>query len=168
MRKAFVIVAGVLLLAAVNWGIYSRERLLASGRVVMLELAPVDPRSLMQGDYMALRFDAANAAFGRARGRSDESADGRLVVVVDERGVGTYARLDDGTALAGNEARIRYRIRNGQPKLATNAYFFTEGQGNAYAKARYGEFRIAPDGEAILTRLRDEALSPLGGDAVAR
>ena len=61
MRKALVIAAGVLLLAAVNWGIYSRERLLASGRVVMLELAPVDPRSLMQGDYMALRFALAES-----------------------------------------------------------------------------------------------------------
>ena len=73
MRKTFVIAAGVLMLAAVNWGIYARERLLAGGRVVMLELAPVDPRSLMQGDYMALRFKAADDAFGRARGRSGES-----------------------------------------------------------------------------------------------
>ena len=168
MRKTFLIAAGVLMLAAVNWGIYSRERLLDSGRVVMLELAPVDPRSLMQGDYMALRFKAANDAFGPSRARSGESANGRLVVVVDERGVGAYARVDDGSALAANEARIRYRIRNGQPKLATNAYFFAEGQGNAYAKARYGELRVAPDGEAILTRLRDEALLPLGGDAIAR
>ena len=59
MRKTFVIAAGVLMLAAVNWGIYSRERLLAEGRVVMLELAPVDPRSLMQGDYMTLNFQLA-------------------------------------------------------------------------------------------------------------
>jgi len=162
MRKAIVIAAGVLLLAVVNWNIHARERLLVDGRVVLLELAPVDPRSLMQGDYMALRFKAANDAFGRVRVRSAEAADGRLVVAVDERGVGAYARLDDGSALAGNEARIRYRIRNGQPKLATNAFFFAEGHGSDYAKARYGEFRVAPDGEAILTRLRDEALLPLG------
>ena len=165
MRKAIVIAAGVLLLVIVNWSILARERLLVDGRVVLLELAPVDPRSLMQGDYMALRFKAANDAFGRARGRSEESADGRLVVAVDERGVGTYRRLDDGSPLADNEARIRYRIRNGQPKLATNAFFFAEGHGSDYAKARYGEFRVAPDGEAILTRLRDEALLPLGNSA---
>src|SRR5690606_6091689 len=29
------------------------------GQVVVLSLAPVDPRSLMQGDYMALRFAVA-------------------------------------------------------------------------------------------------------------
>jgi len=160
MRKAILIAAGVLLLAAANWTIYSREQLLADGRVVLLELAPVDPRSLMQGDYMALRFKVANDAFGRAP--TKEAADGRIVVAVDERNVGTFARLDDGTRLAEGEARVRYRIRNGQPKLATNAYFFPEGRGSDYAKARYGEFRIAPDGEAILTRLRDPALVALG------
>lgn len=160
MRKAILIAAGVLLLAAANWSIYMRERLLVDGRVVLLELAPVDPRSMMQGDYMALRFKVANDAFGRVR--TKEAADGRIVLAVDERGVGTFARLDDGTRLADGEARIRYRIRNSQPKLATNAFFFPEGRGGDYAKARYGEFRIATDGEAILTRLRDPSLIALG------
>src|SRR5690606_24984268 len=52
----------VLVLLVVNGGIYQRERILADGQPVMLALAPVDPRSLMQGDYMALRFAAANQA----------------------------------------------------------------------------------------------------------
>ncbi|MET0346848.1 MAG: GDYXXLXY domain-containing protein [Casimicrobiaceae bacterium] len=46
------------------------------------------------------------------------------------------------------------------PKLGTNAFFFEEGTGDRYAGARYGEFRVAPDGEAILTGLRDGALTP--------
>ena len=69
MRKAVVIAAGLLVLAAANWSILLRERLLTEGRVVLLELAPVDPRSLMQGDYMALRFKAANDALGEVRPR---------------------------------------------------------------------------------------------------
>ena len=47
-----------LVLAVANGSIWQREQLLGSGRVVILELAPVDPRSLMQGDYMALTFAA--------------------------------------------------------------------------------------------------------------
>ena len=81
---------------------------------------------------------------------------------MDERNVGTYARLDDGARPADGEARIRYRIRNGQAKIATNAFFFAEGRGGDYAKARYGEFRVGADGEAILTRLRDASLAELG------
>uniref|UniRef100_UPI00194032D6 GDYXXLXY domain-containing protein n=1 Tax=Bordetella pseudohinzii TaxID=1331258 RepID=UPI00194032D6 len=61
-RRAAVVLAGLaLVLAVCNITIYQREQLLAHGQVAILELAPVDPRSLMQGDYMALRFAAGTA-----------------------------------------------------------------------------------------------------------
>jgi uncharacterized membrane-anchored protein len=151
MRKIIVVLAGIVVLAAVNWGIFARERLLADGRVVLLELAPVDPRSLMQGDYMALRFKVANDAFGRG---ASERKDGHVVVQIGDDDVGVFVRFDEGTPLAPREARLRYRVRNGLPKFATNAYFFEEGHAADYGKARFGEFRVAPDGEAILTGLR--------------
>jgi|KBSSwiStaDraftv2_1062776.scaffolds.fasta_scaffold01092_16 uncharacterized membrane-anchored protein len=159
MRKTLVVLVGIVILSAVNWSIHARERLLVDGRVVLLELAPVDPRSLMQGDYMALRFKVADDAFGR--GTSDR-IDGAVIVQVGDGDVGTFARFDDGTPPAASEARLRYRVRNGFPKFATNAFFFEEGHANDYAKARFGEFRLAPDGESILTGLRDEARQPLG------
>ena len=62
MRKAVALIAGLAVLAFVNFGIYGRERLLTEGQVVLLRMAPVDPRSLMQGDYMRLNFEAADAA----------------------------------------------------------------------------------------------------------
>jgi uncharacterized membrane-anchored protein len=160
MRRWAVIVSTAVLLVVVNLGIASRERLLEDGRVVLLELAPVDPRSFMQGDYMALRFRVADGALAGAP--AERAADGRLVLAVDPRGVGTFRRLDTGASLAADEVLLRYRIRNGQPKIATNAFFFEEGRGNEYAKARYGEFRVAADGDAILTGLRDADLARLG------
>lgn len=160
MRKVVVAAAAVILLAVVNWVIHARETLVESGRVLYLELAPLDPRSLMQGDYMALRFRAAADAFGR---RPVEGVDdGRLVLAVDGRSVARFRRMDDDSALAADEALIRYRVRNKQPKLATNAFFFEEGRAADYAGAKYGEFRVAPDGTAILTRLRDANLNALG------
>jgi len=160
VRRWVVIVATLVLLVAVNLGIASRERLVEHGRVVLLELAPVDPRSLMQGDYMALRFRVADGASVGAQFL--QFADGRLVLAVDGRGIGTFQRLDTGAPLAAGEALLRYRIREGEVKLATNAFFFEEGRGDDYAKARYGEFRVAADGDAILTGLRDAELAPLG------
>ena len=56
MTKPLLLGGLVVILAAANWAIASRERLISSGEVVYLELAPVDPRSLMQGDYMSLRY----------------------------------------------------------------------------------------------------------------
>ncbi len=166
MRKAIVMLAGVALLVVVNATILSRERLIEGGRIALLELAPVDPRSLMQGDYMALQFKAARDGLGAGASRST-ALDGHLVLAQDARGVAAFRRLDDGGKLGPDEFRMRYRVRRGVPKLATNAWFFEEGHAGDFANARYGEFRVAPDGEAILTGLRDVELARLGNPARA-
>jgi uncharacterized membrane-anchored protein len=168
MRKAIVLIAGLLILAGVTAAISSKEHLLVSGRVVFLELAPVDPRSLMQGDYMALRFKAANDAFGFRRDQKSTLSDGRVVLAFDERGLATFKRLDSGSPLATDEVVMQYRIRDEKVKFATNAFFFQEGHAQDYAKARYGEFRVASSGECILTGLRDENLLQLGTQTVQR
>lgn len=160
MRKAIAILAGLAVLGAANWTIVARENHLADGAVVLLELAPIDPRSLMQGDYMALRFKLENDAFGR-RDREDLS-DGRIVVKLDARGVAAYVRLDGGEPLAAGERVLRYRVRDGKVKFATNAFFFQEGTARLYERARYGEFRASPGGELLLTHLRSEKLERLG------
>jgi uncharacterized membrane-anchored protein len=163
MRKAIAIAAGVVVLALANWTVAEREEQLADGRVVLLELAPVDPRSLMQGDYMALRFKAADDAFGRfAKVKDDVPVDGRIVVRIGERGVGSFVRRDAGGPLAAGEAALRYRIRDGRVKFATNAYFFQEGHARLYEAARYGEFRVAPNGEMLLTHMIGEKFERLG------
>lgn len=160
MRKAIAIVAGLIVLAFVNVSIFQRERLLEDGRIVLLELAPVDPRSLMQGDYMALRFQVVNSA-------GLPKTDGHLVLAVDERGVGSFVRLHRDEPLAEDEMLLRYRVRNEEVKLATNAFFFQEGQAELFESARYGEFRVDADGEAILTGLRDADLAKLGATSGA-
>lgn len=159
MRRLMVVVGGVIVLATVNLNIFQKEQILGSGRMVLLELAPVDPRSLMQGDYMALRFAVENPLSALP---PENLRDGRLVLTVDERGVGQFARFDSGDALASNEILIRYRIRGGRPKFGTNAFFFQEGHADSYADARYGEFRVAAGGDAILTALRNAELEVLG------
>jgi uncharacterized membrane-anchored protein len=161
MHKWIAIATGLVMLAAANYAIYAKERLVTEGRIVLLELAPVDPRSLMQGDYMALRFKVADGAFGRDKVNKD-LGDGRIVLKLDAQAVGNYARFDDGTPLSPDEVRMRYRIRNQHAKFATNAFFFQEGQAKLYQAARYGEFRVDMKGEAILTGLRGRDLAPLG------
>lgn len=158
MRNAVLLITAAIVLVLVNVSIWQREDLITGGRTVLLELAPVDPRSLMQGDYMALRFKVANEAF--PAGRIEGGKNGRIVLAVDSRAVGTFRRFDDGQ-VAADEALLRYRIRNGQPKFATNAFFFQERQGGVYREAKYGEFRVSPDGEAILVALRGAELQPL-------
>jgi uncharacterized membrane-anchored protein len=164
-----LIAAAIAIFALANHSILVKEALLAEGRVVLLELAPVDPRSLMQGDYMDLRFKAADEAFGRlSREAAKEIADGCVVVRTDARGVGHYVRRDDGKRLTPDEVRMRYRVRGGQVKFATNAFFFQEGHAKYYERARYGEFRVAADGELLLTAMLGERLERLGQSASRR
>ncbi|MGQ0658385.1 MAG: GDYXXLXY domain-containing protein [Chromatiales bacterium] len=161
MRNALLAIATLLVLGVVTGAIVQKEKLLKDGRVILLELAPVDPRSLMQGDYMALRFEIAT----RIPTGEKTARDGYVIVTVDERAVGAFGRLDDGTPLAPREARMRYRIRNDEVKFATNAFFFQEGHAEVYAPARFGEFRVSESGDMLLTGLRDEDLQPLAPPA---
>lgn len=153
MTKPLLIAGLVLILGIANWAIASRERLKASGTLVYLELAPVDPRSLMQGDYMALRYDIENKI-------PTGLTDGYLLYQLNDRRI---ARAVGWTAEPDSQGiYIRFRIRNGRPRIGTDAFFFEEGSAALYQSARYGEFRVAENGDALLTGLRDADLKPLG------
>ena len=156
--RALAALGALLVLGAVNLSIVGKERIRSVGEVVYLPLAPVDPRSLLQGDYMALRFalvqdlerDSATAAVR-------EGATRRVPVVLDERRIARIAAGESAATLA-----LRYRIRNGHVWLGTNGFFFEEGSAERFSGARYGEFRVdRASGEAVLVGLRDAALKPL-------
>lgn len=163
MNRIIVAVTLLVILVAVNWAIWDKERHLAEGEIVYLELAPVDPRSLMQGDYMALNFALGNQ-IQSALFQLDEpqkAANGYVVVRLDENRIAHFQRLDDGVSLRDDERRLRYRLRNGQVRFATDAFFFQEGHAERYESASYGQFRINADGEPLLVSLHNEALKNL-------
>ena len=165
-ERLIVVAALVLILVLVNWQIWSKERHLAEGEVVFLELAPVDPRSLMQGDYMALRFALANRVWSAryaSAGSERDAADGYVIVRLDAQRVGHFERLGSPAAtLAEDEMLLRYRLRNGQVQFATDAFFFQEGHAGRYEPARYGQFRVDERGEPLLVALHDAELELLG------
>lgn len=147
--RAAIIAAVLLVLVVVNWSIVAKERIRTGGERILLELAPVDPRSLMQGDYMALRFALAS--------QIQVSEPGKVAVTLDEHGV---ARLDPEPT--PDSLWLRFRIRNRQVWLGTNAYFFEEGSAERFEGARYGEFRVDRDsGEAVLVGLVGPDFEPL-------
>lgn len=160
MRNFILILTALMVLTVVNFNIFQSEQLSTQGRLVLLELAPVDPRSLMQGDYMGLRFKVADQAFQQQDLKSLN--DGSLVLSLDDKNRASFSRFAESSTLAENELLFRYRIRNGRVVFATNAFFFQEGEAKTYAPARYGEFRVSADGESILTQLRDKDLALLG------
>ncbi|NYT83266.1 GDYXXLXY domain-containing protein [Alcaligenaceae bacterium] len=179
-RTVAGLLAGLLLiLAVVNVGIWQRERILATGRTVVLALAPVDPRSLMQGDYMALRFELANQIREALRDDStpvasaiNEQRGGFMVLRPDSNGVWRLAGLranrsdEGGDGAAQDSALLEFRLRNNDVRIVTDAWFFPEGHARLYEPARYGEIRVGDKGTGLLRRMLDQDLQPLGSDPV--
>ncbi len=158
-----LIVSTLLVLASLNWLIVAKERILQTGQTVLCELAPRDPRSIMQGDYMVLRYSVAEAA---ANDVGEGIHDGCLILSLDQNDIATFKRLDDDTALARNEVRIRFRRRQqgfpqGMIRIGAESYFFQEGRADDFSKAKYGELKVAPNGECILVGLRTVELDRL-------
>lgn len=156
-----VVLTAVCTLVVANIGIAQKERTIAQGRKVLVELAPVDPRSLMQGDYMQLNFRLPS------EDRDAEKEDlrgGRLYAIgkLDDRGVVQWLRTGPASEpLAPGEQRFELTPRGGRWTLVTDAWYFREGDGQRWEQARYGEFRVEPDGRALLVGMADGELRPI-------
>jgi uncharacterized membrane-anchored protein len=170
MNKKITVLMLLVILILVNVSIASKEQHLAHGQVVFLALRPIDPRSLMQGDYMALSFKCAQDIM-EVLPKTDASkswrpkttaSDGYAVVERDERQVGTFKNIFSQQELLPQELKLRFRVRGGSVKFATNAFFFQEGQAAVYQKAKFGQFRVNDEGELLLTALADQDLNILG------
>lgn len=161
IARALIALGTALVLGAVGHAIRAKEQIKRDGELVYLELAPVDPRSLMQGDYMALRFALARELQKRVDASPEASREGQVAtapITLDAQRIGRLAAAPaPAPALA-----LRYRIRHGEVWLGTNAFFFEEGTAERYERARYGEFKVdRASGEAVLIGLRGPTLEPL-------
>ena len=150
-----------LVLVVMTRNIIKYENHLATGDTVLLALAPIDPRGFMQGDYMTLSYALERdvfAALNKDPGSYPTNEEGYVIVALDQHNVGQLVRLaaNQSKNLASNEIAIYYRIRNGTMQLATNAFFFQEGHGEAFEAAEYGLFRVNDKGEPLLTNLVDD------------
>jgi len=154
-----LLLALALVIGVALWSVAGLERTVRDGRPVLVELAPVDPRSLMQGDYMALRF----AIDRRLPGRWKVERMPRYVYVsVDAEHRAVFESVGDTLPAPAGQVALKIRLRANRPSVGPNAFFFQEGQGAVYERARWGELRVDDDGRALLTALRDEDLQVLG------
>lgn len=164
-KNLAIFAAALVLIGVLNFSIWKKENILRSGKTVILELAPVDPRSLMQGDYMILNFTLSRDISAALRSQElDMPAKASLIVNLDQNQIAKLANLeiDKAAQLQPHQMRLQYRYQKGQAHLGTNAFFFQEGTAEIYAQAKYGEFKVSQQGEMLLVRMLDASLQPLG------
>jgi uncharacterized membrane-anchored protein len=156
MKKAVIALGTLIILLAVNYSIYQKENVLGSGETLLLKLAPKDPRSLIQGDYMVLRYDIARSVLMENLERQ-----GKLVLRTDKNHVAEFSGIYHGKPLEENEFLLNYKNRNGL-KLGAESYLFQEGDADLYSQARYGMLKVDKKGNSVLAGLCDEEFQLLG------
>lgn len=157
-RTVIAIALTVAILALLNFSIYDRERTIANGEILFLELAPVDPRSLMQGDYMQLRYAIERPAPPRTLSINERR--GYLVIRGNAQNVAEFVRFHGGEQPGPSEKLLRFHEQRGQIRIVPDAFFFQEGHADLYDEAKYGVFKFDDRGRHILVGLAD-------GDRVA-
>ena len=180
----------IALLGAVNYKVQQFEDVLATGKPVVLKIAPVDPRSLMQGDYMVLNY-AILSEFQQSQvlSESNESLDSNepidtvesnettgidesspsgkkayILVHLDKNHVATFceeqSEIPTDFKHCTPNVYLPIRYKGWFPELPSQDYFFAEGKGEYYAQAEYAEYRFK-DGILLLARLLDKDLKGL-------
>ncbi len=152
-KKIIILINLVIVLILFHRSMYNKEKIVSEGKLILLELAPVDPRSLMQGDYMTLRYAIASnfntdSIFKR----------GFCIVSLKENGVAKRVRLQENKLpINEGEYGIRYTLsgRN-RIHIGAESFFFQEGEGEKYEKAKYGAVKVDTKGNNVLVGLYDE------------
>lgn len=160
LKTTSIIAIIFLQLAILGGQVGKSESLLASGDLIKLELAPVDPKSLLQGDYLVLRYDISSLQIEevgwneRVRIGLIENKDGLFsysghYVVGKEVPADMMKKADVWITgkLKGYE-NIEYGIEN---------YFVPEGTGfGLQEKVHYAFVKVASNGDAMLIELAEE------------
>ncbi|MEQ0922491.1 GDYXXLXY domain-containing protein [Acinetobacter schindleri] len=176
-----LILAGFSILLFVGL-ILKHEDHLANSQSIFVELAPVDPRSILQGDYMALNYELhfegdAEADRGEEGGLPDKKIAALEKRIQDQTHLLSYIQLDDQhrviqTSLDKSllkiapETSMSLILKNPSNRLANlypaaNSFLFAEGLEPCYRNAKYAEIKVKDNGQALLADLVDQNLRAL-------
>ncbi len=148
-RIAFwIVVAGQLVFLIGFIGV--KETALRIGTEVVLQTVPVDPRSLLQGDYAILEYEIATMPSHMRDARAGDSV---YVMLVEAEGVWRGARYSGSQRLVEGRLFIKGRVdRPGHLDFGIGTYFVPEGTGHIIERAQDVKVvvKLDTDGNAII------------------
>lgn len=151
-KRLFILLNLFLVLGFFLYAVRQKESILSEGKLILFELAPVDPRSLMQGDYMALRYSIMDTLRNMELPKR-----GFIVIRPDSVNVARYVRIHKGKELPEpDEQRIEFSASANHLNIGASAFFFEEGNAGKYEKAKYGGIKVDAKGNSVLTGLYDQ------------
>lgn len=152
-----VIINLILVLFLFNYSACSKDKIIKNSDLFLLKLSPVDPRSLMQGDYMALNYEVLDSI-----NHSTTLPNAYIVFNLLENRVAQFVRIqEEKLPLSENEYLLQYhKVANGF-SINADAFYFQEGKAKQYEDAKYGAVKINKEGHAILLYLCDETFEKI-------
>jgi uncharacterized membrane-anchored protein/uncharacterized membrane protein len=160
-RPLLIAIVVVLQLGYVGYHAAASESLLSNGTSIKLEIEPLDPRSLLQGDYVTLNYSISTAPNSVAAELESRRSLSRIKVVLrpDDSGVYVFDRLyKHGESLTYKEVVINGRLSGWNSiYYGIETYFVPEGTGTEVERnARFAYIKVSEDGDALLERLSKE------------
>jgi uncharacterized membrane-anchored protein len=150
---------------AINININKKQDIIANGQVLLFKIAPADPSSIMQGDYMNLRFEVAakirDKVILKNKGARRATLQGSVVVEKGENNIVSFVDLFHQQELESNQFVVPYKIRNYRVTFTTNAFYFQEGKASHFQQSQYGQFRMSDSGEMLLVNMIDSEFNVL-------
>ncbi len=142
--RGYLISITLAFLLFINWQVWQKQRHLASGIRVLVALEPVDPRSLMQGDYMRLAY--------RLPVDLNLLANGRGVLEL-RLGVGAEVISAKPKAATQQGPLLKYQYIDGKISFAPDSYLFQEGLAECYEQAKFAQLVLDKAGNVVLSGL---------------
>ena len=150
-----------------------RMQILRDGREVTLQTQPVDPRDLLRGDYVVLRYDISQLPAGALAGKPSAERNSVVFVKLAPNANGLYEAVSvhaEPVPVTAPEILIRGRVSYscGSPspifcdkltiKYGLESYFVPEGEGRKLEQARNQQklrvvAAVLPSGRAAIKRL---------------
>lgn len=161
-KLSLIIVIMLLQFTILGGQIAKSEYLLASGETIKLELVPVDPRSLIQGDYVRLRYAISTVEIEESLSPREKV---QLVLAPNEQGVyefpGIYkykGAFNQDYLPSANDVLINARYAGERNVVfGIESYFVPEGTGRQVEReAKFAYVRVGSNGDALLERLAAE------------
>lgn len=125
-----------------------------------LKIAPRDPRSIMQGDYMALNYELGNNMLQELRVSETlepfQNREGYVRVKTDEKNVAHFLGVEKTyREPLENERSLEFHRGEFTIDFGINSYFFQEGTGEKFQAAEFAEVIPLKNGKLRLKSLRD-------------
>ncbi|WP_027409690.1 GDYXXLXY domain-containing protein [Anoxybacteroides tepidamans] len=157
LRSRWISLFVVVMLQTVFTGyvVFDKEQHLRHGEVVKLQLAPVDPRSFLQGDYVRLRYEISQIRGLTGRGKV------QIVLRKDEKGVYRFTHVyaangkkDESYERHKNDVFINGTLQGDTVVYGIESFFVPEKTGaDVQQNARYAYVRVSKTGDALLEKV---------------